>query len=366
MENLTHTCVGFLLARTGLGRLSPSGTAALVIGANLPDIDVLYSLAGDPTNYLVYHRGLSHSFVGLIGLSLVQTACFCGVGHYRDRKSLTHPSPHFGRLFLLSLIALASHFILDFTNSYGVRPWLPFSNQWYYGDLVSIADPWLWLLLGGACVWCFSKRVGSMVIVSLVAVMLTYLVFTAGSSPLPDSARLIWIVGLILIGVVWARPTALVGDRLAQGALILLVCYWAGLQLCHDLTLSKVRTTLSLPSSEETVTSVDLLPTVANPFQWQVFAQTNRLIYGAQASLFGDPIMSGLSVAGTRRSDAPALDIALSTAQGAAIRSFARYLSVEVRQEKTIEEVTLRDVRFSRAGPRGFAVVTIPIPTVSR
>ena len=364
MENLTHTCVGYLLARTGLRRLSPSGTAALVIGANLPDIDVLYALSGDLTTYLVHHRGLSHSFVGLVGLSLIQTTILWAIGRCLHRK--THPEhcPHFGSLFLLSLIALTSHFILDYTNSYGIRPWLPFSNQWYYGDLVFIADPYLWLLLGGSCVWYFARRLWSVVAAAVLAVVLTGLVFTVGSTLLPDYTKLIWLLGLTAIGVGWLCQTRPLGERVAQGALILLVCYWAGLQLCHDATLSKVRTMLTLPS-EEAVNSVDVLPTAANPFQWQAFAQTNHLVYTAQANLFGAPTISELTVAGTHSSDAPASRTALVTAQGTAMRLFARYLSVEVRQKSGMEEVTLRDVRFSRIGRPGFAVVTIPVPTVS-
>ena len=365
MENLTHTCVGYLLARTGLRRLSPLGTAALVIGANLPDIDVLYTLSGDPTTYLVHHRGLSHSFVGLVGLSLIQTAFLWGIGRYLPRKAMPQPCPHFGWLFLLSLIALASHFILDYTNSYGVRPWLPFSNQWYYGDLVFIADPYLWLLLGGACVWYATKKVWSVVSTGLLAVVLTALVFTVGSALLPYYAKLIWLLGLTAIGVGWARQTRPMGDRLAQGALLLLVCYWVGLELCHQTVLSKARTALVLPSPAETVNSVDVLPTVANPFQWQAFAKTDRLIYTAQASLFGNPTISELTVAGTRNSESPAARTALSTAQAMAVRLFARYLTVEVRQENEMEHVTLRDVRFSRVGLRGFAVATISVPTVS-
>ena len=37
---------------------------------------------------------------------------------------------------------------MDFTNSYGVRLLMPFSERWFYGDALYIVDPWLYSLLG--------------------------------------------------------------------------------------------------------------------------------------------------------------------------------------------------------------------------
>ena len=45
-----------------------------------------------------------------------------------------------GVLLPMSL-GLASHFLLDYLISYGIRPWLPFSGRWYYGDFVFVVDP---------------------------------------------------------------------------------------------------------------------------------------------------------------------------------------------------------------------------------
>src|SRR4029078_9230702 len=45
-------------------------------------------------------------------------------------------------------MAAATHPLLDWTNNYGVRPLLPWSGRWFYGDLVYIVDPYIWLLLG--------------------------------------------------------------------------------------------------------------------------------------------------------------------------------------------------------------------------
>ncbi|MEO6153211.1 MAG: hypothetical protein ABIT09_12700 [Croceibacterium sp.] len=40
MDNLTHSLVGWTLGQTGLKRKSRKGFGALILGANMPDIDV--------------------------------------------------------------------------------------------------------------------------------------------------------------------------------------------------------------------------------------------------------------------------------------------------------------------------------------
>ena len=67
VENVAHTLTGLALARTGLGRVSPLATTAIVLGANLPDIDLLWSLPSE-LHYLHAHRGWTHSlFGGVVG-----------------------------------------------------------------------------------------------------------------------------------------------------------------------------------------------------------------------------------------------------------------------------------------------------------
>ena len=51
-------------------------------------------------------------------------------------------------LLLLSAISIVSHPALDTLNTYGVRWLMPFDRRWFYGDVLFIVDPWLWLALG--------------------------------------------------------------------------------------------------------------------------------------------------------------------------------------------------------------------------
>ncbi|HKG21495.1 MAG TPA: metal-dependent hydrolase, partial [Blastocatellia bacterium] len=82
MENLAHTLFGLTLAKAGLERVTPLATTTLVISSNLPDADVVMRFRGGALSYLEHHRGLTHSFVGLVALSALLTLFLV----YLDRK----------------------------------------------------------------------------------------------------------------------------------------------------------------------------------------------------------------------------------------------------------------------------------------
>ena len=66
MDPLTHTLVGASLASTRLGNTTRFATVALVVGANLPDIDVLAYFAGGDAA-LGFRRGWTHGVLALVG-----------------------------------------------------------------------------------------------------------------------------------------------------------------------------------------------------------------------------------------------------------------------------------------------------------
>src|SRR5262245_27850772 len=63
MDNIAHTLAGLALLRSGLGRRTRFAGAALVVGSNIPDAD-LVTLAGGRLAFIDAHRGLSHSLLG--------------------------------------------------------------------------------------------------------------------------------------------------------------------------------------------------------------------------------------------------------------------------------------------------------------
>ncbi len=42
---------------------------------------------------------------------------------------------------------MSSHLLLDWTNAYGIRLFLPFSPEWLRLDMTAVVDPWIWAVL---------------------------------------------------------------------------------------------------------------------------------------------------------------------------------------------------------------------------
>jgi inner membrane protein len=149
MEPVEHFLFGAALSRAGFNRTTGYATLAMVLAAEAPDLDVLYSLRG-PIEGFQHHRGWMHSFVGTPIVALATVAVVWGVSKlWRRNAKLAEQVPvRWGRLFLLAWLAALSHLALDWTNNYGLRPFWPFSPKWYEGDLVFIVEP---VMLGVLC-----------------------------------------------------------------------------------------------------------------------------------------------------------------------------------------------------------------------
>ncbi|MGC9951596.1 MAG: metal-dependent hydrolase [Bryobacteraceae bacterium] len=137
MDPLTHSATGLFLGRAGLNRFAPHASWILVLAANAPDIDIL-TLAGGPLNYLNYHRHLTHSLAAWPLMALLPVLLV--------RLFTRKPFPWL-RAYAISLLAVASHLLLDYTNVYGIRFLLPFSARWFRLDLTAVVDLWIWAVL---------------------------------------------------------------------------------------------------------------------------------------------------------------------------------------------------------------------------
>src|ERR1035441_9217284 len=120
MDPLTHTAVGLFLSRAGLNRWTPRATAILILAANAPDIDIV-TAAGGAVNYLHYHRHLTHSLAAMPVMALLPVVLVRVAG----RKPIRWMGA-----FCAAMLAIASHLLLDLTNRYGIRLFLPFSADW--------------------------------------------------------------------------------------------------------------------------------------------------------------------------------------------------------------------------------------------
>jgi inner membrane protein len=143
VDNLTHSLVGAVMGRMGLKRLSPRAMQAIIIAANLPDIDsfVARGLGCEP---IAAHRGFTHGIGGLVTLPFLAVAIIFAWEKLRPGKE----GPlKLGGLLLACFLGVLSHPLLDLMNTYGTRVVEPFSHRWFYGDTLFIIDPWIWIML---------------------------------------------------------------------------------------------------------------------------------------------------------------------------------------------------------------------------
>jgi inner membrane protein len=159
LEPITHFLTGACLARAGFNRKTALATATMTLAAEAPDLDVLGSFKG-PVFGFAHHRGFTHSFLGLVLVSAAVVGFIYLVWRMRGRKTnIPNLPPRWGLLFLFAYIAGLSHILLDYTNNYGVRPFWPFSEQWYSWDIVFIVEPVLYVfLLAGLVAPLFFSR----------------------------------------------------------------------------------------------------------------------------------------------------------------------------------------------------------------
>ena len=151
MDNLTHSLTGLALARTGFDRWCPRAAALAIVSANIPDTDIV-ALVNGPLAYLEAHRGYSHSLLCLPVMAMLSVLIVAAL--YRERLP-------WARAFGLCCIGVASHLLLDFTNSYGIRLMLPFSSKWSHLDLNSLYDAAILTVLIIAAVWPWFNRLVS-------------------------------------------------------------------------------------------------------------------------------------------------------------------------------------------------------------
>ena len=158
MDNLTHTLLGAALADAGLRRKTPLATATLLIGANLPDVDGILYWVARPDSAYGFRRGWTHGVLALAAWPFVLTAAMLAWDRWvRRRRQPDAPPAAGGTLLWIALLAVGTHLLLDWFNTYGIRLLMPFSRRWFYGDVLFIVDPWVWLALGVG-VWWSGRR----------------------------------------------------------------------------------------------------------------------------------------------------------------------------------------------------------------
>lgn len=190
MDNLTHSLVGLvageLIARTlrptAAGLSDGSRRVALisigVLGGNLPDSDLAWSMSavtGDTLAYLLEHRGYTHTLPGCGLLAAGLFAATLGVLRWRGQRESVAER---WLLAAMAVLAVLLHVAMDALNSYGVHPFWPWNNRWFYGDAVFIIEPLYWLATAPLLLALYTLRarllLGLALLVGSVALLIVH------------------------------------------------------------------------------------------------------------------------------------------------------------------------------------------------
>lgn len=315
MDNITHTLLGAALAEAGLRRRSPLATATLVIGANLPDVDgILYWVARPDATY-DFRRGWTHGLLAVAVWPFVLTGLLLAWDRWvRRRRHPDAPPAVPDVLLLLALLAVATHPVLDWLNTYGMRWLMPFSNHWYYGDVLFIVDPWVWLLLGLG--WWLARR--------------------------------------------RRRRDAERPGRPARWALALAAAYTIAMGLSGLAARSVARD--ALVARGLTPTRLMAGPEPLTPFRRQVVADVGRgYVLGTVDWLRHPRFLSADSIV-AKRDDTPEVRAAEHTPRGAAFVRWARFSFFLVERDPGRTVVRMVDARYTLDPEARFGALTVALP----
>ncbi len=313
MDNLTQTLTGIALSQAFFKRRTRFATTALVIASNLPDIDLAWSFGPD-ARYLHYHRGITHSILGVAVLGGLLFAAIYTLGRKTKpgTKPLTPPLRP-GWLLTACITGTTGHLLMDFTNGYGVRPFLPFSGRWFAWDIMPIIDPLLLAIL----------------LLVLLLPLLLRLVSEEVGARKPSSGR-----------------GALAG-------LVLMLMLWGLRDFAHRRVLNMVN---AHSYGGEDPQRAAAFPTTSNPFSWKAIIQTDPAYHVLGISALADDVDPDRGQSFYRDqftgTAAQAFSAAMKTRTAIVFADFARFLWPQL--EPTDDggyQVTLHDLRF---GPSGF------------
>jgi inner membrane protein len=353
-------------------RFRAVATAVGIITAELPDADLVYagaSLGMGKLGYLLHHRGHTHTIL----FALLSAALVWGIVMML-RRDLRAP-PFRNALLTLAVCGTLSHILLDYTNNYGVHPFWPVVNRWFYGDSVFIVEPWLWIvsippllffyrgwisrsLLGlllaiiVAAAWLIGM-VGTLVAVLLTAGAVTWLF---GQRLMNDRTRIaaaagVWIVVEVVFAIGSSQSLNRVQDAVGASYRDVSLTPLIGNPLCYRAIVVEVDGAM-YRLSNATVAPYSSIVSASK------CAATSNDATSA-ASTFSSGLSEHLSSESIRWSTqwtAPVADLPRIVATHCEAAAAMEFIRVPMWSELQNGDVEIGDARFG-TGARGFASV---------
>ncbi len=303
-----------------MGNRTALGTVTLLIGVNLPDLDVLAYLDG-PAADLQFRRGWTHGVLALAVLPFLLTGAMLLLDRLirRVKRSGLPSALVPAGILALAVISILSHPILDSLNTYGVRWLMPFSGRWFYGDVLFIIDPWVWMLLAGGLLLSFRRR------------------RLSGGRLAPSTLPARLALAVMLAYVVAMAFSEMAARRVASRELAVL--------------------------SGQPVESILISPAPVDPFVKTVVAVQDRSYRRARFDWRRRPRVDPhtLQVFPRTVSDHPAVAAARATTVGRRFLGWARFPTYQVEESGGRYLVHIIDLRYTDRPGSGFGSVSIPV-----
>ncbi len=390
MDNVTHALAGGLLAAATIAvverrgvemprRFRVAASFVGIIAAELPDVDLVYAgpaLGMGKLGYLLHHRGHTHTVLfAVISALLIWLAVLA-------RRRELRGAPFRNALLALALLGTLSHLALDYTNNYGLHPFWPVVNRWYYGDAVFIVEPWFWIIAIPPLFLFYRGRVSRTVLASLLVMILaaSWLVgmVSGGVAVAFTAATIIWIQLLRVVRTSRRIP-------LAIGS-------WVAVECLFGVASAQARAAVKQSVGALTFRDASLTPFIGNPFCYHVlvvelddstYRATSAIVApfsrvrsaAACASGNGDSFAAGSgvgpaiathtsteSVHWSNEWSAPLADLTRLVATNCELAAAMEFIRVPIWSTLPNGDVEIGDARFG-VGARGFASVTaLPHP----
>jgi inner membrane protein len=349
MDNLAHALVGAALGRAVADRHVPRAALIGIVAANVPDLgELLIGLPGTRADYLVLHRGITHSLVGavveILGLTLLIGAGWRVARWILGRHGRAVAVPAWGWLTAGIGAAVLSHLYMDWQGSYGWRPFLPWNGTWYYLDWVAIVDPFFWMVPLVALAWGAERHWTPLAAALVVGGTITF--FLVRAHDLVASWVLVVYAVVCVVAAIgwigyWFGP---VGRQRAAALALLLLAGYAGAQAVVSAGRKReIRQVAERRFGAGAAWAA--LTNIGRPFTWEA-------IYAGADTVAGDDWRL------PRHLRAREVQHAVTqTREGRAMAQFARFLAAEV--DTGSATVYLWDARYVRASRDGWAVVKV-------
>jgi len=312
------------MSRAGCNRKTALATLTMTLAAEAADLDMLWYFKGSAVGF-AHHRGFTHTLIGApVVAAFVVGAVWLGRKLWQKWKPPAEAKPagavsplpiRWGWLYLFACLAAYSHILLDFTNSYGVRLFWPFSSRWYSWDIVFIVEPAILVVL-----------IAGLVLPSLFS---------------------------LVNQEIGARQKGPRGRGGAITALVLVVLIWGLRDYEHR---RAVYALASLEYQGAIPNRVAAYPYEFNPFRWYGVVETDDFYEGMRVDSLGPEVdPQGRAVTYYKPTENKAIAAAKETYLGRVYLDWAQFPIMEVQEHGDPHPgytVIFRDLRFMYPGRR--------------